>query len=64
VLSSAHSHVEIQTRLLANARALLRTAQPAEALVLLARVTAPDLAEERDELRARALGQLRDAGQP
>ena len=40
--SSAPSPSEIQTRLLDNARALLGSHQPAKALALLARVTAPE----------------------
>jgi RNA polymerase sigma factor (sigma-70 family) len=62
--SSAPPASETETTLVESARALLGNHQPSKALALLARVTAPDLAEERDELRRRALGQLQDAGQP
>jgi hypothetical protein len=64
VKRSAPAPSEIQTRLLDNARALVNGHQPANALALLARVTAPDLAEERDDLRRLARAQLPDAGQP
>jgi RNA polymerase sigma factor (sigma-70 family) len=53
---------EVQTRLLSSARQLLDGHDPARALSLLGRVTAPDLAEERDDLRRFALARLRDAG--
>jgi hypothetical protein len=55
---------EIQTRLLANARQSLKSREPAKALALLARLTVPDLAMERDALRRQALAQLQDAGPP
>ncbi len=55
---------EIQTKLLRNARGLLDGHQPGKALALLARVTAPDLAETRDELRARALKEQAGATRP
>jgi hypothetical protein len=64
VKPSAPAPSEIQTRLLINARALINGHQPAKALALLSRVTAPDLAEERDGLRELALAQLPDAGKP
>jgi RNA polymerase sigma-70 factor (ECF subfamily) len=64
VKSSAPPLIEGQTRLLASARELLKDHQPAKALSLLARVTAPDLAEERQELRRLALERLEDGGQP
>ena len=64
VKSSAPPASETETTLVESARALLGNHQPSKALALLARVTAPDLAEERDELRRRALGQLQDGGQP
>jgi RNA polymerase sigma factor (sigma-70 family) len=62
--SSAPPASETETTLVESARALLGKHQPSKALALLARVTAPDLAEERDKLRRLALGQLHDAGQP
>jgi len=64
VESSAPPASETETSLVESARALLGKHQPSKALALLARVTAPDLAEERDALRRRALGQLWDAAQP
>jgi RNA polymerase sigma factor (sigma-70 family) len=47
----------VQTTLVDNARSLLDKHQPAKALPLLARVTAPELADERDQLRALAFRQ-------
>jgi RNA polymerase sigma factor (sigma-70 family) len=64
VKSSAPPSSEIQTRLLDNARAMLSNHQPAKALALLARVTAPELVEQRDTLRRLAFAQQPDAGQP
>ncbi len=55
---------EIQTELVDSARALLDAHQPRKALALLARVTAPDLAAARDELRARALRDQAGATHP
>jgi RNA polymerase sigma factor (sigma-70 family) len=63
-LSAPPRSSEIQTKLLVNARALVNGHKPATALALLSRVTASDLAEERDDLRQLALAQLSDAGQP
>jgi RNA polymerase sigma-70 factor (ECF subfamily) len=64
VRSSAPPPPEVQTKLLASARELLKDHQPAKALSLLVRVTAPDLAEEREKLRRLALERLQDGGQP
>jgi hypothetical protein len=63
-LSAPPRSSELQTKLLANARAMVNGHQPTKALALLSRVTAPDLAEERDGLRELALAQIPDGGKP
>ncbi len=60
--ASSAPPVESQAKLLDNARVLLGDHKPTKALAMLARVTDPDLAGERDRLRRLALAAQSDAG--
>jgi hypothetical protein len=63
VKSSAVLPSATQIRLLDSAGAMLKNHQPAKAIAVLSRITAPDLVEERDRLRQLAVAQLPGAGQ-
>jgi hypothetical protein len=63
-VTSAPAPPESDTTLMDRARALVRTHKGVQALAVLDRVKSPELAEERDDLRRRALAVEDDAGRP